>query len=504
VPNAAFASGFLNGFIDTQTKERDRRDQNARDAINFMVSTGRIRNYDDLKPMLEQLFPGLGGKAGKGGGGKGGQQDPNAQLKQYIDPIFTLMHQNNQQQGGGGQPQAQPWNGGGGQGAPQQPGDPQRTQGGGQSSMFLSDEELQQRQASGEQQKADIQFGTKAKELGLEHGYRTQENQQTEAAALERVKEQNKGKTGSDLHQLYMAKQQAFEVNNGRPPNDEENAKLMIEARDQWQSAGRKVTSEEAFTKSWMADAAKDGALTPTQEKLERLKARKAWQINSQSETPGEKLGRAEALAKFREQLTAVSPADLQQLSQAVKIGDKTTPYLDVTGFTGKERAQAMKGAIGQGIIPVNAKQAEGLAAAQSASANLDDLLAQIKSKLPADAASRPLTSIENKLSAYFQTDTELAAATAWDTTIIPMLRAISTAGLGRITNRELDLAESSRPKITDTVATAARKVEIVRRILQNAVNPVVTRGGSQPSAGGTTPPPKTPPVQADPLGIFR
>jgi hypothetical protein len=136
MPSAAFAGSFLNSFIDEQLKERDRRDTNTRDVINFLVGSGRVRDYNDLLPMMGTLFPGLAQKQGKGGGGKPGggkgqqQQDPNSILAQWLNPAFKMATE----------------------GATAG----QRATGSG---PLLSDAEVQQRADVGEQHKSDIQFG---------------------------------------------------------------------------------------------------------------------------------------------------------------------------------------------------------------------------------------------------------------------------------------------------------------------------------------------------------
>lgn len=276
----------------------------------------------------------------------------------------------------------------------------------------------------------------------------------------------------------------AFREREGRDPSPEEQAKLTDEARGSWQSAGRKVTDPEAYTKSWLADAATASGkpLTPQQEKVERLKARKAWALAGQSETPDQKLSRAKALETFKNDLVKVSSDDVKALSQSLTIGDHTTPYFDLGSVSGaKEKTQAAKAAIAQGIIPVSPKQAEQLEAAGAASQNLNGFLDQVKSRLPKDAAGRPLASVQNALSQFFQTDDELASAVAWDTSVLPMLRAMQVSG--RITNLEFQTALDARPKLSDTVGVAATKIATINKMFTNATGQILKRGQSDTPA---------------------
>lgn len=187
MPNAAFASGFINSFIDSQTQQRQRKEQNARDTINFLVSTGRLRNYDDLKPYLQTMFPQLGEKPKGAKGGQGQPQDPNQVLKQFVDPMFQLMQSNGGQGVGGG---AQ--NGPGVVGAMAQ-NRPAPQPAAAPTSMFLSDEELQQRATAGEQTKSDITEGRETRLEGVRHGDAMELEGARESARLAAEQARRKG-----------------------------------------------------------------------------------------------------------------------------------------------------------------------------------------------------------------------------------------------------------------------------------------------------------------------
>jgi hypothetical protein len=305
---------------------------------------------------------------------------------------------------------------------------------------------------------------------------------------LEEIDEAAKGKYGpGTLQGRVMAEFDAFREKNGREPNAEESTQIVDKARGSWQSAGRKESDYKTFEDTWLSDAAKEGTLTPGQKKVEQLKARKAWALAGQSETPGEKLSRAKSLEKYKSELSATSPEDVKALSQTITLGDQSTSYFDLGSVSGaKEKNAAAKAAIANGIIPVSPKQAEQLEAAGAASANLTGFMDQVKSRLPKDAASRPLTSVENSLSQFFQTDEDLAASMAWDTSVLPMLRAMQVSG--RITNLEFQTALNARPKISDTVGVAAKKIATINKMFTNATGQILNRGAAGKTSSSSTP----------------
>ena len=55
MPSLDFAAGLIWGFYDTVRAERDRREKNALDAVHFLISTGRVRDPNDLLPILGPL-----------------------------------------------------------------------------------------------------------------------------------------------------------------------------------------------------------------------------------------------------------------------------------------------------------------------------------------------------------------------------------------------------------------------------------------------------------------
>jgi hypothetical protein len=299
---------------------------------------------------------------------------------------------------------------------------------------------------------------------------------------MEEIGEQNKGKygVGTLVGRVNAEIDSWKEAHPGEEPDAATQSQLVDKARAAWQGAGKKDTDYKSFENTWLEDAAKDGALTPGQKKVEMLKARKAWSLQ---ESSADKLSRAKSLAKYKNDLEAVSGNDVKDLSQTVTIGDKSTGYLDLSAIAGaKEKNAAAKAAIAQGIIPVTGKQAEMLEGAGAASGNLKDFMTAIESKLPKDPSGRVVSGVENKLSQFFQTDEELAAAMSWDVTVLPLLRAMQVSG--RITNLEFQTALNARPKITDTYGSAQKKVADLNGILNRSASQVLTRG----QGGSSTP----------------
>lgn len=147
MPSAAFATGILDGAFGTIKSERDRKDKNALDMANLLISTGRVRDYNDLVehiPQFQELFAGPDSKGGKKGG-KNGAPDPHQMIGALINPILKKASQGGGDQQGGGQPQqGQPQGQGGGQ-QPQQP-------------KLLSEQEATDRDQANAQQKRDADF----------------------------------------------------------------------------------------------------------------------------------------------------------------------------------------------------------------------------------------------------------------------------------------------------------------------------------------------------------
>lgn len=159
MPSASFATGFLNSVFDARAEATARRDTNTRDVVNFLVSSGRVKDYNDLLPFMDTLFNqgggGRGGKGGRGkpgGGGKGGQ-DPHAILAQFLNPAFKME----QEKGQAGAPGAGTTLGG--QQRPRFPSPGERT-----GAPLFTEQEMQQRDEQEYQRKKEIDFNFWKKE----------------------------------------------------------------------------------------------------------------------------------------------------------------------------------------------------------------------------------------------------------------------------------------------------------------------------------------------------
>lgn len=109
MPDINFATGLIDGFYGKAAEERDRREKNALEAAKFLMSSGRVRNFEDLAPLLDIASGGqgtpMGGKKPRGfkAGLKSaaGQGDPQSILAMFLDPILK-------KQGGGAGPGTAP------------------------------------------------------------------------------------------------------------------------------------------------------------------------------------------------------------------------------------------------------------------------------------------------------------------------------------------------------------------------------------------------------------
>ncbi len=107
MPSLDFASGIIGGYFDQIAQERARKEQNSLQAAQFLLQTGRVRDFNDLLPFLGPLMEKSpfgqvlkkGGKAGAGGKGKG-QGDPSSILSAFINPMLAQQGQGQQGQPG--------------------------------------------------------------------------------------------------------------------------------------------------------------------------------------------------------------------------------------------------------------------------------------------------------------------------------------------------------------------------------------------------------------------
>lgn len=258
--------------------------------------------------------------------------------------------------------------------------------------------------------------------------------------------------------------------------------------------AGRQPAQEGTFRKYIEdgiaeATAGKTSALSAAEKRtvIDRLSSE--WAHAHSSMTMAEKLALAKETANYRQELGTPKPDDVVSEAQAIRLGTTDVPFVDLSSYTdAKSRNAARAAAHAAGITPVTKQQADQLGAANTALGNLHEFMATLQSKMPADAQNRPLAQITIPLNRFFQTDDDLAAAVAWNLSVLPQLRAMSITG--RVPVFEYQQALNSQPKVTDTVGTATKKLAIVKGILERGAHSILDRGGKPagaPPAGATS-----------------
>jgi hypothetical protein len=489
MPNLDFAGGLLNSYFDTINQERTRQDQNKLAAANFLLQSGRLKDYNDLLPIIGDLGePGISVKKGAGGKSKGAISHHDV-LGALINPILQG------QTGGAAAPtsgvagaMAPPAATTSGQtnppGAPMAsavPASPAAAAPASRGPLFTEDEMLARHNAALDRERAanlDVfkqqQQAETQRQVAVEHArYRNIPWAPGNVAGKDIPADTTQDTLGNPIDRA-SGNYRTRVLPNGDREYMPVTAAPKVATPPTVGSFGDYVLSKQKESGTKLDSKGVLAALTEYQRAKGVM-------------TPGERQAMAKDLATFRAGLGTPEAEDIPVLAQTATIGTKVTPYFDIS--TAKDKPLAQKRAIQQGIIPVDKAQAAQLGAASAASANLHGFLDQIKSKLPADAQSRPLASLENVyLGQLFQSDTDLASAVAWDTTVVPLLRGLSDTG--RLSNVHMQMALAARPKITDTVGAATKKVDILDSVLANAANQVLTRGvhnatGGPGAAGG-------------------
>lgn len=152
MPNANFAADVISGYHEATDAERQRRDKNNLAAADFLLRTGRVRDFNELLPLIGETLEPTGGM-GRGRKGKGGATDILAQL---LNPAIAA---------GPAAPAAAPSTGAPGASAQPGMGEPSTPQGG----LLLTDSELAQRQTEQEiaaQRRKFAEQLDQAKQLG--------------------------------------------------------------------------------------------------------------------------------------------------------------------------------------------------------------------------------------------------------------------------------------------------------------------------------------------------
>lgn len=180
----------------------------------------------------------------------------------------------------------------------------------------------------------------------------------------------------------------------------------------------------------------------------------------------------------------------VQQDARQIPVNGTTYNYVDLGNYTGADaKNAARKAAEKNGVVAVSSQQAQQLNAVAATVNNLDAYLDQLRPKLPTKAdgtAARLRAGGANELATWLKTDDQLAAAKAWDTEIVPMLRGLQSSG--RISVQLLDTALAARPVVSglniDTQESADQKISNLKGILGRTVEPILKgNGATQPTA---------------------
>jgi hypothetical protein len=111
MPDATFAANLIGGYFETVQKERARKEGNALEAAKFLVSTGRVKDFNELVPFLGPMMDEKGGKSA--GAGKGKKTDHASILSQFVNPAMQAQQPAAKVPIGSDQPATQPGRTGG-------------------------------------------------------------------------------------------------------------------------------------------------------------------------------------------------------------------------------------------------------------------------------------------------------------------------------------------------------------------------------------------------------
>lgn len=157
-------------------------------------------------------------------------------------------------------------------------------------------------------------------------------------------------------------------------------------------------------------------------------------------------------------------------ISQYVSNTDTGKNYLDISQITDKKEASVVeKAARLQGIQVLNKDQADQMQNIDVARSNADKILTVVSNFAPSSALSRLVVGPENKLSEFFQTNSDIASFNSYRSAAIEAMRAMAGSKGLRINNAEITLATNNDiPKITDTIGVANQKIANLKAQLQS------------------------------------
>lgn len=145
--------------------------------------------------------------------------------------------------------------------------------------------------------------------------------------------------------------------------------------------------------------------------------------------------------------------------------------YADVSSYTGNTKNVLTKHYKDMGIPVLSSADVSAIREVDNARLNQQMIAGNFLSRLPKDPTGRVMGgALENKLSAFFQTDEYLASVGTLRTAAIQALRATAGSKGLRINEAEIAQAvENDIPKITDTISVAMTKMKLVGQMLDNA-----------------------------------
>lgn len=186
-------------------------------------------------------------------------------------------------------------------------------------------------------------------------------------------------------------------------------------------------------------------------------------------------------LAEIAAGKTPAEPVDIEPLITETASGRK---FVDLGSLTGKEKNAAIAQAGKQGLVALGSVDAVGVRDVDRARRDIDSLERYLGDLLPRDAKGRIAAAPGMKLQKLLQTNEKRAAFKTFRDVAIPTLRAMAGSRGLRITQQQIELSVQNLPKDTDTYGTAQRKLQIIRKILNNAEDPLVSRNWRRQQPG--------------------
>lgn len=198
---------------------------------------------------------------------------------------------------------------------------------------------------------------------------------------------------------------------------------------------------------------------------------------------------------------------DDSYLGSLVKTTRTGARFLDLSQVPPKEKISALKWASDQKIPALSKEGTDHMAKIETARENIESMLAQAESVLPASPAERIAKYGNRKLSKILQTSDERSAWGTWRVSAIQQLIALA-GGLGsglRVNQAEIMQAvHNDIPTLNDTYGVALRKANNIRKMLDHTEGPLMESDWRKLS-GTSLPQAKAPAQNAtDPLGVMQ